>query len=130
MKKVIVIFLCLQILSDNSFATELMKIPFLFQHYSSHSTQEHQGEGFGDYLWEHYVDSADAHDCQDHCEDDLPFKDCDDCSHAVSVVLYVVPETNQIEVQLPSSYSTAQFGLENQFISVYDCCIWQPPKIG
>lgn len=129
MKRIVLIFLCLQILSGNVFAAELMKIPLLVEHYSDHSTKEHAGEGFGQYLWEHYVDTCDTHEHEGHCDDNLPFKHCDDCSHVIAVGLFVMPETNQIAVQLHSSYSMVQFGFENQFASVYDCCIWQPPKI-
>ncbi len=127
-KKVIVIFLCLQILSGNSFAAELMKVPFLIEHYSDHSAREHAGEDFGDYLWEHYVDTHDTHDHEGHCDENLPFKHCDDCSHAISVVLYTLPE-NELPIHHIKLYPTVEFGFENQFISVYDCCIWQPPKI-
>jgi hypothetical protein len=129
MKRIVLIFLCLQILSGNVFAAELMKIPLLIEHYSEHSTHEHKGEGFGEYLWEHYVNSCGTHEHKGHCEDSLPFKHCDDCSHVMAVVLYVMPDACQINIHVPAPYSKVDIGFANHLASIYDCCIWQPPKI-
>lgn len=129
MKKAVVIFLCLQLISGNMFAVELLKLPFLIEHYTEHVTAEHRGEAFADFMVEHYVDSVDTHDHDGHCHEHLPFKHCHDCcsSHAITI-LFILPETAPCVID-ESSYQTAQVIQPVSHHSVYHGFIWQPPKV-
>lgn len=129
MKKAIAIFFCVQLLSGNTFATEVMKLPFLVQHYFEHEKAEHPDLGFGDYLWEHYVKDNHGDEEKGHCDEKLPFKHCNDCcSHHTSIIVYTLPE-NSSPIVITHAEVNQHFMMNEQFISFYHCCIWQPPQI-
>ncbi|TND07806.1 MAG: hypothetical protein FD123_2957 [Bacteroidetes bacterium] len=130
MKKAIAIFFCLQILTGNTFAMEVAKLPFLVQHYLEHEQNDHPGIGFGTFLLEHYVDDDHADEEQGHCDEKLPFKHCHDCcAHQSSVAIFTLPDS---VIQIKSALSAAipQFSFYQSFTSSYHNGIWQPPKIG
>lgn len=130
MKKALAIFFCLQILSGNTFAMEVMKLPFLIQHYIEHETEEHPDLGFGTFLWEHYVEDDHEDEPKGHCDENLPFKHCNDCcSHVSAVITCLIPD-NCIDINYPCTTKDVNFTGEINFHSFYHSCIWQPPKIG
>ncbi|MCA0431214.1 MAG: hypothetical protein LCH32_12010 [Bacteroidetes bacterium] len=134
MKKIIVIFLLLQIISNNAFAEELIKLPSLFQHYNHHKISHNKDLTFINFLKIHYSDiNADTHNTS-HDEDDkdcnLPFKHCNDCCFNIHIPLYGLTSNyvsaicNYIIIQ---SFSYINI---NENISCTDLCsIWQPPKL-
>ena len=129
MKKVIVIFLCLQILSGNTFGMELMKVHSAVAHYFDHESHEHPGESFFDFLYEHYVACDHDDETGGHCDEEMPFKHCGDCcNHHVVVLPFTLPE-EEVNISIPDF--TIQFPVEakTQFVSSCDIAIWQPPKI-
>ena len=129
LKKALAIFFCLQILSGNTFAMEIAKLPFLVQHYFEHEKGEHPDLGFGTYLWEHYIDDNHEDESKGHCDEKLPFKHCHDCcSHVVSGITCLIPE-NSIAISYPCIGKEVNFISQDNFRSYYSCCIWQPPKL-
>lgn len=129
LKKVIIIFLCLQILSGNAFGMELMKVHSAITHYFDHESHEHPGESFLDFLHEHYVLGEHAHENGGHCDEDMPFKHCSECgSNHLVVVPFTLPEDL---AKISFSYCTVQLPIEarEQFVSSCTLTIWQPPKI-
>lgn len=134
-KKVIVIFLLLQIVSNNTFAEELIKIPGLITHYFHHSKEHGDPGSFFDFLHKHYCDnhSKDKHADGNHDEDkdcNLPFKHCGGCClNLHSSILAFVPTC------LTADYTFYQvknniFPIADDRIESLDVCtIWLPPKI-
>ena len=109
---------------------EVMKLPFLVQHYFEHEKEDHPDLGFGTYLWEHYVDDDHEDEGKGHCDEKLPFKHCHDCcSHVAATITCLVPE-NSIAINYPCVGKEVNFISQDNFHSYYRCCIWQPPKLG
>lgn len=129
MKKAIVIFLCLQILTGNTFGAELMKVQSAISHYIDHEEKDHPGESFLAFLYEHYVCGEHEHETGGHCDDEMPFKHCADCSNQqVTMLPFTLPE-DAANISIPDY--TVQFPKEarEQFVSSCAIAIWQPPKI-
>lgn len=134
-KKIISIFLVLQIISNNGFAEELIKIPGLITHYYHHSQEHKDTKDFFDFLHKHYSDhhKGDRHADGKHAEDEdcnLPFKHCGSCClNLHSSVIGFVPiclNTNYIFFQDKNTiFLTENDRIESSNIS----SIWQPPKI-
>jgi hypothetical protein len=134
MKRIIVIFLLLQIVSNNAFAEELVKMPKLFTHFYHHAREHKDAGNFMDYLHKHYSDhhENDRHSKGHSGEDNdcnLPFKHCDNCcvnAHAPAgfTVSYLTTNYNLFQ----SGFSI--FVFEDDRIESQDLCsIWQPPKL-
>jgi hypothetical protein len=129
MKKAISIFLCFQVITWNSFATEVMKLPFLVQHYIEHEKFEHPDLRFSSFLYEHYVEDNHKDESVGHCDEKMPFKHCHDCcSHIVTGVIGLISE-NSIMIIFSTSTKEMKFPSDENLKSYYHCCIWQPPKI-
>lgn len=135
LKKVVAIFLILQVVSNNAFAEELVKMPRLFTHFLHHASEHKDGDNFLDYLHNHYSDHQEdhAHD-KDHSEEDndcnLPFKHCGNCCvniHAPALgftASYLIADYNLFQTE------SSVFVSEDENIESQDLCsIWQPPKI-
>lgn len=129
------ILLLLQIVSNNAFAEELLKMPKLFTHFYHHSQEHRDGGNFLDYLQNHYSDHLDkyAH-AETHSEEDedcnLPFKHCGDC--CMSAHVPVVGYTASYLVTDYNLYQTISFVFiyEDDRIESQDLSsVWQPPKI-
>ncbi len=131
LKKLISIFLLLQLVTNNTFAEELSKLPRLFTHYYHHSQEHHDSDDFVDYLVNHYSDN---HEEDEHQEEDkdcnLPFKNCDGCCVSTHVPLIAfMPVFEEVEFVLTIA-SSEKYTLENEKIrSISDSSIWQPPKL-
>ncbi len=109
---------------------EIMKLPFLVQHYFEHETEEHPDLGFGTYLWEHYVEDDHADEGKGHCDEKLPFKHCHDCcAHQPVLTVCTVPD-NFTALQSFQIEKAGMILFDQHVTSSYHCCIWQPPKIG
>lgn len=112
------------------FAMEIMKLPLLVQHYFEHESEEHPDLGFGTFLWEHYMDDDHSDETKGHCDENLPFKHCHDCcTHVVSAITCLMPE-NPIAIKYAEFVNSLPVFGEENFHSFYNCCIWQPPKLG
>ncbi len=48
---------------------ELMKLPFLFQHYFEHEKHDHPDLSFSEYLQEHYLNESHEDEEKGHCDD-------------------------------------------------------------
>lgn len=62
---------------------ELLRIPFLIQHFIDH--QENEGIDFPTFLSIHYAGSAQSHN-HHHEDDHLPFKSCDPIVHMFTAI--------------------------------------------
>ncbi len=135
MKKAIAIFLLFQILSNNSFAEELIKLPRLFTHFYHHAHEHKDTKDFLDFLHQHYSDhhENEKHSKKHSDEDNdcnLPFKHCGDCCLNIHVLS---------AISLPSALNSDFISIQTKdkhFYSVNDriesperCSIWQPPKL-
>jgi hypothetical protein len=135
-KKFIVIFLLLQVLTNNAFAEELIKMPMLITHYMHHTKQHGDKAGFLNFLHKHYCDhhKADEHRNGKHAEDkdcDLPFKHCggDCCLNLHSSVIACIPSFQKAEC-ITFQINSIPFPIADDRIESLDICsIWQPPKI-
>ena len=126
MKRILAIFLLFQMLSANSLAAEVMRLPFLVQHYLEHEKETISGLGFGAYLTFHYVQGD--HLEKDHCGEKLPFKHCQDCcSHQATQTSFLVPEL-VLTLSIPDPVSPVCTSNEQSFHSSYSGSIFQPPK--
>ncbi len=135
LKKVIVIFLLLQIASNNAFAEEFIKLPRLFTHYYHHAHEHKDVKDFYDFLHKHYADHQknDAHSKNHNSDDDdckLPFKHCGNCcinihAHVLGFISsYLTADLNVVELR------SSRYISENERIESNDLCsIWQPPKL-
>ena len=129
MKKAIALFFCLQILSGNAFAGELMKLPAMIQHYFDHGREDHPDLTFTSFLWEHYM-SDHSDEAKSHCDEKLPFKHCSDCcTHTVSISSFEVPDALTCFGSAFSGYAYSVMASIN-IPAGYNGCIWQPPRIG
>jgi len=134
-KKIIAIFLLLQIITNNAFAEELIKMPRLFTHFYHHSHKHKDTKGFFDFLHKHYSDhhEKDKHSKNHHDEDNdcnLPFKHCGGCCSNIhtSTIGFLPTLLNTdypfIQIKNEGFYS------ENDRIESLDLnSIWQPPKL-
>lgn len=130
MKKVLAIFFCLQIITANSFAVEIMKTPFLIQHFLEHKTIAHSHLDFGAFLWGHYINDNHSDESEGPCKEKLPFKHCHDCCTHMSVVItYLIPNNN-IVINFKNISKEHNFTGKTTPHSLYSCCIWKPPQIG
>lgn len=136
LKKLIAIFLLLQVVSNNAFAEELIKLPSLFTHFYHHATEHKDIDGFFDFLHKHYSDHhqddphAGKHKDEDkHCN--LPFKHCHD-----GAVNAHAPAPGFVPAYLTTAYNfilikSVNYTSENDRILSNDLCsIWQPPRLG
>jgi hypothetical protein len=118
------------VLSGNTFGMEILKLPALVQHYTDHERDEHPDLGIMGFLWEHYVDDEHSDESDGHCCDEkLPFKHCSNCcTHHTAVVVFMLPEQPAPVAPLLVENIPASFP-QDQFLSFYECCIWQPPQL-
>lgn len=134
-KKAVAVFLLFQILSNNSFAEELIKLPGLFTHFYHHTNEHKDTKDFVDFLHKHYSDhhKKDKH-AKNHSDEDndcnLPFKHCGDCCLNVhATVASFLPSALNTEF-IPSQIQDNFFYTPNDRIESLELCsIWQPPKL-
>ncbi|MDP2385776.1 MAG: hypothetical protein Q8M29_05360 [Bacteroidota bacterium] len=135
MKKVLVIFLLLQVITNNTFAEELVKMPRLFTHYYHHAREHKDTKDFFDFLHKHYSDhhQNDNHS-KNHSEEDtdcaLPFKHCGGCCVGTHAPVVGFVPSFQIADYTCFQVKDLGFPAENDRIESTDGrTIWQPPKL-
>lgn len=124
MKKVVILFLTLQFFTNHEAFAELVKLPFLFDHY--HQTAHQQT--FINFLKEHYSDN---HQDKDHEHGKLPFKHSEDgCSHHPTPNISVVIKTEHNYSLSLLEFIVHQSVISNDRLpSSFSDSIWQPPKL-
>jgi hypothetical protein len=134
LKKLLAIFLLLQIGSGNALAEELLKTPALFTHYQHHARHHNDVSGFLDFLAKHYATGhgVDDDDAATHGEQDsdcnLPFRHCGDCGFSFHQSITAFPST--LGTSFEYGHPAIQFSTEDEdVLSLELCDIWQPPKI-
>lgn len=135
LKRLIAIFLLLQIVSNNAFAEELVKMPTLFTHYYHHAQEHKDIHNFWDYLHKHYSDHhhQDAH-LKDHDDDKdedckLPFKHCGHCISVHAPAVGFLPSNLSADCVCFSWASSDFINTDDRIESLDLCTIWQPPKL-
>lgn len=126
MKKLISIFFLSIYLFSTTEASQLLKLPIVFQHFAEHS-KEDKTISFLQFLACHYLHGSPKD--KDYERDmQLPFKTSNDCVSSISPAF--VPSMPEISVNKPvelpekkNSFPKSQFSLSS-FLS----SIWQPPK--
>lgn len=124
MKKIVVIFIISVFLCANTAIGQLLKIPYLIEHYNSHNNEMVSNSiSFIDYIILHYSTSSD--NTSDH--QDLPFKTLDNSGN----LLYVFSTftSYQLRVVNPLISNKTKFFYSNFFKSKLVTSIWLPPKI-
>ena len=125
MKKVLALFIALQLITNHEAFAEMVKLPFLFHHYSE--SADHTS--IMDFLKTHY--SENQHEDSDHDHDKLPFKHSDDgCSNHPSPVISVVIKSESAYSIKPLVTATQKIIFSNDRIpNSFISNIWQPPKL-
>lgn len=135
LKKAIAIFLLLQVVTNNAFAEELIKLPGLITHFYHHTTEHNESGNFFDYLCDHYSDQQQKnnHRHGQHEEDkdcELPFKHCGSCCVNIhSPALGFVASYLSTDCDMISIEAENFFPEEDDIQSLDLNNIWQPPKI-
>lgn len=125
LKRTLSIFIILQLLTNHEAFAELIKVPFLFHHYS----ESEENESVLHFLKDHYSDNS--HEKSDHNHGKLPFKHSDDgCSNHPNPNISVVIKTdNNFSLDL-IEFQLHQIIISNDKIpSSIAESIWQPPKL-
>lgn len=123
MKKVLILFLTLQFFTNHEAFAELVKVPFLFDHYNKTAANQ----SFIEFIKEHYAGSQ----TQDHEHGKLPFKHSEDgCSHhPIPNISVVIKTDNNYSLSL-LEYKVHQSVISNDRIpNSFTDSIWQPPKL-
>jgi len=135
LRKVVAIFLLLQIVSNNAFAEGLIKMPRLVSHYI-HDLREHSNTGsFYNFLQKHYTDQTrkDIHAGKQHEEDNdcgMPFKDCGNCCISLhNLIAGFVSFYLDIDIVAFQFKKSSYPLLDDRIESLDLSSIWQPPKI-
>lgn len=123
-KSISILFLSIFLLSTTQLA-ELLKLPFLVQHFIEHQ-QENKDLSFIDFLEIHYAHGSPKDD--DHDKDmKLPFKSIANAGYAYSFCIFL-PELNLNKLVYFKSdkliFPDCSFTYFSSFLST----IWQPPK--
>jgi hypothetical protein len=116
----VIILLIFSILPETG---QLLKLPYLFQHYSEHKQSEKQDSfDFLSFLIEHYSENS-----NDNEHSDLPFKQS--CSS--SNVLMVFERVFDFKIEPIFTFQTkSRFSIVNEVKYLSPAfSIWQPPKI-
>lgn len=125
MKKIVIFFLSLQFFTNHEAFAEMVKLPFLFDHYNETATNT----TFFEFIKEHYAENQN-HD-NDHEHGKLPFKHSEDgCSHHPSPNISVVIKTDNHYSLALIEFKTQKIISSNDNIpSSFTDSIWQPPKL-
>jgi hypothetical protein len=129
MKKILVLFIALQLLSGNTLLPELAKIPALITHFKEHK-KEIEGLTFFHFLQMHYADSEHQQtDQQRHGS--LPLK----ASHVAHAEVFNFPTNltspSVFETLLPQNIEQNCLILyQNPYLdSHYGLSVFQPPRV-
>lgn len=125
MKRLIIIFLSLQFFTNHEAFAEMVKLPFLFDHYNETASNT----SFIDFLKTHY--SENQHEESDHEHGKLPFKHSHDgCSNHPSPNISAVTKSDHHYTLKPLVLNTQKNSFSNDRIpSLFINNIWQPPKL-
>jgi hypothetical protein len=124
-KYISILFLTLYLFSTTE-ATQLLKIPIIFQHFAEHKLEDKDISFFA-FLDMHYMHGSPKD--KDYDKDmKLPFKTSCDCISGLSTA--VIPQTLSISFAKPlPTLDKKNYIILNQYIaSAYLANIWQPPK--
>lgn len=123
MKKITAIFLLLTYITAFCELHELLKLPFLLEHFSEHRAKN-ADMSIVDFFYIHYIDQLKkTDDFQDDMK--LPFRQAD-CS-GIAVISFEQPEIFSIESPPVQNQKFKTF-YNSGFSSAYKFKIFQPPR--
>jgi hypothetical protein len=133
-KKIILIGLIFTYLFTSTEFSEMLKIPFLFNHFTAHQSENNKIT-FGQFLYVHYVDHS--HELNegkgkfDKDEDSqLPFHSHTDYTTTFTY-FFPTPAIRIVSEPFISEVEEGKIFFDNQSLrSFYTPSIWQPPKLG
>lgn len=126
MKKTVSIILLFVFLSANTEAHQLLKLPFLVEHYLEHK-HHNNNISFFDFLNMHYV-MADDGDGDTPEDMQLPFKSDNACGNICSIG-FVSQSNYQLAIKAVYTENELFNNHSVEFISsAFLSSIWQPPK--
>ncbi|AFK03727.1 hypothetical protein Emtol_2591 [Emticicia oligotrophica DSM 17448] len=108
-------------------ASQLLKFPLLFSHFTEHQEKD-PSMSFGEFLYHHYaLDHADDGDAA--TDNKLPFKSHDHCSSTFvfPISIFHTIQLSHIKVII-SEKKDIFFASSGSILSAYLSSIWQPPK--
>lgn len=125
MKRILALLLALTISGDAVHFNELLKFPFLIQHYCEHRGA-HPGDSVADFVYKHYVVNQHPESARDSRSDaKLPFKSSPVNHAGFSLFVYTkssnVSPVNNASVTFPPFHEVS--------ICAVFMDIWQPPKL-
>lgn len=127
MKRIMALTLLCLYLFGTTEVCQLLKLPFLFNHYLEHNHHEKINLSFFEYLKLHY--SSDSNSSNKHNEDSkLPFKTSDECCIAGHIS---IPVTGY-SIPLPQFYNISNsypFYKNDAFLPMTVQDIFQPPRL-
>jgi len=124
-KAAAILFLSIYLLSTTE-AHQLLKLPFIFQHFAEHKNED-KNITFLHFLAIHYLHGS-PRDADFDKDMQLPFKSCCDMASTFSVAF--LPVASQVSgvqaIEIPAPLRNA---IHKPFlISSYLSSIWQPPR--
>jgi hypothetical protein len=124
MKLLLSLFLSLQIVTNFTFFEDVVRIPFLIEHYRHHTEKETPNISFIDFIAMHYFNDNNH---QDASHNTLPLNHSSDIGHVHLSPAYTLPEALKIFTQIPLEIE--HFTFIKQFIPNHNLdSIFQPPK--
>jgi hypothetical protein len=127
MKRVLAIIAFSIYLFGTTEISQLLKLPFLVNHYLEHANQNKSTLSFIQYLQLHYNNHTQSHE-DHHKESQLPFKSVDDCCMAGHISI----PASEINLQSPSyEIITANYTSYKacDYIQITTGDIFQPPRL-
>ena len=126
MKKILILFLALQLLTGNQFLAEMVKIPSLIEHFQEHKAAN-QDLSFFTFLKMHYGDPE--HQKSDARHDNLPLK-VHTSAHAETFVFSIETHAAEFEPFLQEMGNKTQAIKNHQFSdSKIRFSVFQPPRL-
>lgn len=118
-------FFSLQIVTNNAFAEDVLRIPSLVEHYQHHQEKESHGLSFLDFITLHYGAGSENYKDIDHHS--LPLKHSSDVGHVHVPSVFTVSESgvgfSNVSIEIKHVHFYTSFIPNNNLESIF-----QPPK--
>lgn len=130
-RNVIILFFAFQIMIPSDLKSDLIRLPFLLEHFEHHNHHSHAGEtiGFIDFLTNHYSDN---HHKEDHTEHNkLPFHNhhSDGNLYQIVVIDFEPKNFSFLNQHFQENVTNRSIFAQENFPSSVSLSIWKPPQI-
>lgn len=127
MKKTFTIVIIIIYLFSYTEARELLKLPFLIEHFLEHKTKDNSMSLAG-FMHNHYLHLHD-HDGDSEKDNNLPFKSHNNCASIFSSTFYPLQHQIFQFKEHVTDLTASNTNTLNFKYSSFSSSIWQPPKI-